>query len=97
MNEVVLKIINTCERYERGETLSIKQSHWIDSKKLDFHNSSIENLPIPVPSNTRPNNAHQFITHIVLPLGNYDTEVDTLTYSTIRKRFSEDWTYWQRN
>ena len=37
---------------------------------------TVENLPIPVMSNTRPNNAHQLITHIVLSLGFYDTEID---------------------
>jgi hypothetical protein len=45
------------------------------------------NLPIPVPSDVRPTNAHQFLTHIVLSLGKYDTEIDALTNSTSRECF----------
>ena len=43
------------------------------------------NLPIPVTSNSKPTNVHQFLTHIILSLGMYDTEIDALTNSTIRK------------
>ena len=92
MNETVLNIINTYEKYEFGEALSNEQSHWVNSGMLDFihdHDDSIESLPILVPSNSRPNNAHHFIIHIVLSLGRYDTEVDALTHSTIRKCFQK--------
>eukprot|EP00956_Cyclotella_meneghiniana_P023953 scaffold47551_cov95-Cyclotella_meneghiniana.AAC.1 len=45
----------------------------------------MKHLPIPVPSDVRPSNAHQFLTHIVLSLGKYDTEIDALTHQTTRQ------------
>ena len=41
-------------------------------------------LPIPVVSDTSPSNAHQFLTHIILSLDKYNTEIDALVHPTIR-------------
>ena len=38
-------------------------------------------------SNTSPTNTHQFLIHIVLSLGKYDTEFDALTHRTSRDCF----------
>ena len=42
-------------------------------------------LPIPVTSHSRPSNPHHFLIHIILSLGNYDTEIDALTHASIHE------------
>ena len=91
MNEAVLKMINTYQTYKEGRDVNNEENLWTQNYMSDFihFEDTVENLPIPVMPNTRPNNAHQFITHIVLSLGFYDTKIDALTYSTIRKSLQE--------
>ena len=50
---------------------------------IDTENT-VRHLPIPVPSNSDPRNPRQFLTHLILSLGKYDTEVDALTHGSFR-------------
>ena len=39
-----------------------------------------DQLPVPVLSNTHPANAQKCLTHVILSLGNYKTELEALTH-----------------
>ena len=54
-----------------------------DSTRFIYKNEN-DILPIPVVSNTSPLNTQQFLTHVILSLGNYDTETDALCHSSFR-------------
>ena len=56
----------------------------MDEQQLNFidTDNTARHLPIPVPSNSDPRNPHQFLTHLILSLGKYDTEVDALTHGS---------------
>ena len=53
------------------------------------YNDNTDNLPVPVVSGISPENAQQFLTHIILSLGKYNTEIDALTHPTIRDSLRE--------
>ena len=55
-----------------------EQVNFIDKKNTARH------LPIPGPSDLNPHNTYQFLTHFILSLGKYDTEVDVLTHGSFR-------------
>ena len=57
----------------------------MDVVKDFFYEGDQDLLPIPVVSGTNPSNAHQFLTHIILSLGSYDTEIDALVHPSIRE------------
>ena len=44
-------------------------------------------LPIPVYSYIRPSIQHQFILHLLLSLGRYETEMDLVKHQTLRDSF----------
>ena len=46
---------------------------------------SYSNLPVPVYTFTRPSMGHQFILHILLSMGRFETEVDLTLHSSLRK------------
>ena len=54
-----------------------------------FYSDETDNLPIPVVSGISPENAQQFLTHIILSLGKYNTEIDALNHPTIRDSLRE--------
>ena len=56
----------------------------MDIMNIFFYKGEEDLLPIPVVSGTSPSNAHQFLTHILLSLGKYNTEIDVLVHPTIR-------------
>ena len=58
----------------------------IDEQLLNFvdNNKTSRHLLIPLTLNSDPYNPHQFLTHLVLSLGKYDTEVDALTHRSFR-------------
>ena len=58
------------------DSMDEQQLNFIDTENTARH------LPIHVLSNSDPRNPHQFLTHLILSLGKYDTEVDTLTYGS---------------
>ena len=71
-----------------GRYLNERDEAWVENtiRQNFIHcDESMRNLPIPVPSDVRPENAHQFITHIILSLGKYDTEIDALSHSNTRE------------
>ena len=49
-----------------------------------FYKGEEDLLPMPVVSGTIPSNAHQFLIHIILSLGKYNTEIDKLVHPYIR-------------
>ena len=84
MNKVVDDMITTLQTPE--EDLSTNKLIWVNVHAVDFfHDDNATILPIQVLSNTSPSNAHNFLIHIILSLGKYDTEIDALTHQSIRK------------
>ena len=87
MNRMIIEMIESSsssvaeEHNEAGvwnkETLSL----FVDFSCSDRH------LPIPVTTNSTPFNPHHFLTHVILSLGKYDTEIDALTHSSFRDSF----------
>jgi hypothetical protein len=55
---------------------------------VDFSKASTDDiLPIPVFSNIPPNNTSQFLYHLFLSMGKYDTKMDLLTHASMRESF----------
>lgn len=68
--------------------MSIEENTWFGEHSSSFfHSDSKTLLPIPVVSMTSPTNSLQFITHIILSLGNYKTEIDALSHPSFRECF----------
>ena len=76
MNTMILELITSSEPSETDELLEF----------VDL-NDSEKHLPIPVTTNSTPFNPHHFLTHVVLSLGKYDTEVDALSHRSYRESF----------
>lgn len=59
----------------------------VEEKSLDFIHiiEDMKQVPIAVPSDVRPANAHRFLMHIVLLLEKYDTEIDALTHPSTQQ------------
>ena len=84
MNNMVMLMINTFQT--PNESLSLRHLMWSKMTIVDFiFNDKGMLLPVPVLSNSSPSNAHNFLIHIILSLGEYDTEIDALTQQTMRK------------
>ena len=76
-------VINIIEAYQEVEVGSMSDE--FDDEEIYIHRDvGTGNLPIPVLSNTSPTNVTQFLTHVILSLGKYDTEIDALTHRTSR-------------
>jgi predicted GIY-YIG superfamily endonuclease len=56
-------------------------------KHLIYDDSKEDHLPIPVFSYIRPNNAVQFLNHILISMGRFSTEIDLMTHGSIKKSF----------
>jgi hypothetical protein len=55
---------------------------------FDFSKASTDDIqPILVFSNITPNNTSQFLYHLLLSMGEYDTEMDLLTHVSMRDSF----------
>ena len=90
--EMNLTVKDMIEAYQASEAgIDHDDEIWVETTVADFihveDSEESRNLPIPVVSNTSPTNAHQFLIHIVLSLGKYDTEFDALTHRTSRDCF----------
>ena len=84
INTTIIKMIRVYKSDENN--LSETDKLWLDIVKKKFiYEDESEILPIPVVSNTSPENALQFLTHIILSLGRYDTEIDALYHSSFRE------------
>ena len=76
-------VINIIEAYQEVEVGSMSDE--FDDEEIYIHRDvGTGNLPIPVLSNTSPTNVTQFLTHIILSLGKYETEINALTHQTSR-------------
>ena len=53
---------------------------------IDFSNQK-HPLPVPVYSNIKPTNASRFLFHVLLSMGEYDTEMELLTHANMRGAF----------
>ncbi|MDB4430362.1 GIY-YIG nuclease family protein [bacterium] len=83
VNMVICKIVAVHQ--SSVEDLDAEDSLWLEEQVPNFiHCDNSDNLPIPILSNTSPLNALQFLTHIILSLGEYNTEIDALTHATSR-------------
>eukprot|EP00956_Cyclotella_meneghiniana_P018903 scaffold31899_cov24-Cyclotella_meneghiniana.AAC.1 len=87
MNLAVRQMIYAHQASVEGNILNDENERWVREMRSNFIHTvkGMKHLPIPVPSDVRPSNAHQFLTHIVLSLGKYDTEIDALTHPTTRQ------------
>ena len=61
-----------------------------DKRLLDFENCFLmqeekDLLPVPVMSNTSPENSVHFLVHVILSMGEYNTEIDALCHSSFRE------------
>ena len=72
MNEFILDMISTNELLPN------------QSMKF-FYQDDTEILPVPVVSNISPKNTQHFLTHIILSLGHYETEIDALCHASFRE------------
>ena len=87
MNEMILEMIKSNEMSETD--LSDEEGGWSHkelSAFVDFTDSE-KHLPMPVTTNSTPFNPHHFLTHVVLSLGKYDTEIAALTHGSYRECF----------
>ena len=86
MNEIILEMI---ESSEVSETDSSNDeggwSHKELSAFVDF-NDSEKHLPIPVTTNSTPFNPHNFIIHVLLSLGKYETDPELKTAKVLAVR-----------
>lgn len=85
INEIVSSM---CKYFDLpDENLSTQQKEWLHNdcigKFIDVDDPDL--LPIPVVSNTDPKNALNFLIHIILSLGHYETEIDALTHSSFQE------------
>jgi hypothetical protein len=69
--------------------LSLDRIRWdeMQASFIDFTHHSEAMLPVPVFSNIKPSNASRFLFHLLLSLGEYDTEMDLLVHSTSQQAF----------
>ena len=84
MNTAVINIIKAYQEFEAGLMSDEFDDEEIYTLMYIHRDVGTGNLPIPVLSNTSPTNAAQFLTHIILSLGKYETEIDALTHLTSR-------------
>lgn len=87
MNLAVKDMIRMYQASESGDQLSDEELEWVEDTicpNFIHFDETMRNLPIPVASDVRPDNAHQFLTHIILSLGKYDTEIDALSHPNTR-------------
>ena len=80
MNKMVNNTIDMCQN--KNDTTSTIILDDIECIEENFIYKSDEDnlLPIPVLSTTSPENPIHFLLHIILSLGDYDTERDALTH-----------------
>ena len=92
-NEIIIRdmnirIKNSIDFYLNGDP---GISYGDDNKRLfDFENFFLmqdkkDLLPIPVMSNTSPENTVHFLVHIILSVGEYNIEIDALCNSSFRE------------
>ena len=60
------------------------QEQWSFIKKYILHEDDLRHLPIPVFSYIKPTMGPRFILHIMLSLGEFDTELDLILHPTLR-------------
>ena len=84
MNTAVINIIKAYQEVEVGSISDEFDDEDIYTPMYIHCDVGTGNLPIPVLSNTSPTNVTQFLTHVILSLGKYDTEIDALTHRTSR-------------
>mmetsp|Transcript_10982 Transcript_10982/g.23257 ORF Transcript_10982/g.23257 Transcript_10982/m.23257 type:complete len:195 (+) Transcript_10982:5384-5968(+) len=82
VNEAIAKMIQV--HMAPDEELVLLEKEYAKDIEDFFHQGESDQLPIPVISSTSPENAQQFLMHIILLLGKYDTEMDARTKPTIR-------------
>ena len=88
MNYFILDIIAAYDSSIQGDTSeNFEQTERI--KKDFIHHDDSDLLPIPVISNTTPENTIHFLIHIILSMGEYETEIDALCHSSFRSCFRE--------
>ena len=79
MNHVVMNLI---ESYNTEGGNNIYRISYI--KRNFIHEDDLDLLPIPVLSNTNPENTIHFLIHIILSMGQYKTEMDALCHASFR-------------
>ena len=84
MNTAVINIIEAYQDFEAVLMSDEFNDEEIHTLMYIHRDVGTRNLPIPVLSNTSPTNADQFLTHTILSLGKYETEIDALTHRTSR-------------
>ena len=79
INGVIMKMIIFYHSQEEYE--SIGNILWVKESEVDFiHCDGYENIPTPIFFDTSPENAQNFIIHIIFSLGKYKTDIDALTH-----------------
>ena len=76
-NEAVSEMIRV--HTTPDEDLGMSDKLYAEEVADFFYKDETDLLPVPVISGTSPANAQQFLTHIILSLGKYQTEMDALT------------------
>ena len=80
MNTTLTKIIVAYQQSTAG-TAHDEESGGVDFVDMFIHDDdSKSHLSITVTSNSSPLNLHQFLIHLVLSLGKYDTAISALTH-----------------
>ena len=69
------------------ETKDIASLRQFAKEELIYDDKDTVFLQVPVPSQITPQNAHQFILHILLKYGRFETEVDLTTHPSVRDSF----------
>ena len=84
MNEMINNTIDTCRNKNiTTSTIILDEIEYMG--EIFIYKSDEDNLlPIPVLSTTSPENPIHFLLHVILSLGNYDTERDALTHPSFR-------------
>ena len=83
INTIIQDMIKVHQLYKNN--LSEKEVSWLDVIREKFiYEDESEILPIPVLSTTSPRNTLHFLIHIILSMGNYTTEIDSLCHLSFR-------------
>ena len=82
-------VLDTISLYESKSSVKsiiiIDKIDALEHNFIDKHEDDDSMLPIPLLSNTSPENFIHFLIHIILSLGQYNTEIDALSHASFKE------------
>ena len=87
IRDMNIRVKNSVDIYlneEGGTNLSDDEKRLFDFENFFLMQEEKDLLPVPVMSNTSPENSVHFLVHVILSMGQYNTEIDALCQSSFR-------------